>query len=396
MNLGPRSQVVVVGGSAAGISAADTLRGEGFTGSITVVGAEQHLAYARPPLSKAMLVGTETPESIALPALDADISVLRGTTAVALDLSAGLLSVESDGARESLPFDGLVLTTGSRARRLARPGQRGEHVLRSLDDAHRLASAFSRAQTVAILGGGFLGMELASSARALGLDVTVVDISPPLLRQLGPDLADLIVGQARDAGVRFQISPAGAVLAGDPDIDGVGLADGRLIEADVVITAAGDVPNVEWLAGSGLSAVGPLEVGAGGVCRPGVVAAGDITGTRDPVTGRLQRTPHWHSAISQGRSAARTLLHGAPQTPEFDLPYFWTEGFGLDIKITGEIPSGVAPLVIEGSLPDRCAVLQWIVDGRPRAAASINHRMPLVKLKRLARNNLARTSEVTA
>ncbi len=396
MNLGPRSKVLVVGGSAAGISAADTLRVEGFTGEITVVGTEQHLAYARPPLSKAMLVGTETPESIALPALDADISVRRGTTAVALDLAAGLLSVDSDGARESLPFDGIVLATGSRARRLAERGQRGEHVLRTLDDAHRLASSFSCAKTVAILGGGFLGMELASSARALGLDVTVVDISPPLLRQLGPDLADLIVGRAREAGVRFLISPAGAELTGDREIGGIGLADGRLVEADVVITAVGDVPNVEWLAGSGLPADGPLEVGAGGFCRPGVVAAGDITGTRDLATGRLRRTPHWHSAISQGRSAARTLLHGAPQTQEFETAYFWTEGFGLDIKITGEIPSGIAPLVIEGSLPDRCAVLQWIVDGQPRAAASINHRLSLVRLKRLARIDPARTSEVTA
>lgn len=396
MNLGPGSHVLVVGGSVAGISAADTLRAEGYTGDITVIGAEKHVAYARPPLSKAMLVGTETPESIALPALDADISVRRGTTAVALDTAAGRLTVESDGVRESLTYDGIVLATGSRARRLAREGQPGEYVVRTLDDAHRLASAFSRAATVAILGGGFLGMELASSARALGLDVTVVDIAPPLLRQLGPELADLIVSAARDAGVRFEVSPSGAVLAGDGSIDGIGLVDGGLVEADVVITAVGDVPNVEWLAGSGLAVDGSLEVGAGGFVRHGVVAAGDLTGSRHPATGRLERTPHWHSAIGQGRSAARTLLHGAPRATESETSYFWTEGFGLEIKITGEIPLDTVPTIIDGSLSGRCAVLQWSVDGRPRAAATVNHRMPLIKLKRLARNISARTSEVTA
>ncbi len=397
MNLGRGSQVLVVGGSAAGVSAADTLRTEGFTGAITVICAEQQPAYARPPLSKTMLVGTETPESITLPKLDDDVAVRLGATALALDPVAHRLLVESGGARESLPFDGIILATGSRARRLAGPGQRGEHVLRTLDDAHHLAAAFKGATTVAILGGGFLGMELASSARSLGLEVTVVDLAPPLHRQLGPELADLMVSAARDGGVRFEISPDGAMLAGDCDIVGIGLADGRLIEADVVITAVGDVPNIEWLAGSGLHADGPLlEVGAGGFVRPGVVAAGDMTGTRDPSTGRLQRTPHWHSAISQGRSAARTLLHGTPETPDVETSYFWTEGCGLDIKITGEIPNGIAPVVIEGTLADRCAVIQWTVDGHPRAAASINHRMPMVKLKRLARTTPARNPEGTA
>ena len=394
--MGPRSQVLVVGGSVAGISAADTLRAEGFIGGITVIGAEPLRAYARPPLSKAMLIGKETPESIALPPLDADIVVRTGTTAVVLDISAGVLTVDGDGTRESLPFDGIILATGSRARRLAEPGQQGEYVLRTLDDARLLAAAFSRATTVAILGGGFLGMELASSARALGLEVTVVDISPPLRRQLGPDLADLIVSAARDAGVRFHISPAGAALAGDRTISGIGLPDGGVIDADVVITAVGDVPNVEWLAGSGLASCGPLEVGVGGFVRPGVVAAGDLVATRHPVTDRLDRTPHWHSAIGQGRAAARTLLYGAPRVAEKETSYFWTEGFGLDVKITGEIPSGVAPVIVEGSLLGRDAVLQWSVEGCPRAAASINHRMPLVKLKRLARTIQPRTTGVTA
>ncbi len=375
--------VVVVGASIAGTSAADTLRAEGFAGSITLVGDEPHPAYARPSLSKAMLQGHETPESILLPAQRSDVEVLTGTRAVALDLETRLLTVERDGAASTLPFDGIVLATGARARSVAGPQQRGEFVVRCLDDSLALAAALAGARSVAVLGGGFLGMELASSVRDMGLDVTVVDVAPPLLRQLGPTLSDLVVACALDHGVRLETSPGGAALDGEPDITGIRLADGRVFTADVVISAVGDVPNVEWLAGSGLSATGPLPTGPGGWIAPGVVAAGDMTGTTD-AAGLLTRTPHWHAAIGQGRAAARALVHGAPEAATPDVPYFWTEGFGLEVKITGTIPAGVEPAVLEGSLAERSAVLQWAGPAGPVAAASINHRMPLVKLKRLA------------
>lgn len=374
--------VIVVGGSVAGVSAADTLRAEGFDGPITVVGDEPHTAYSRPALSKGMLRGDEDAGVIRLPGLSPSVQVRTATRAVALDVARGIVTVEHEGRREALPFDGLVIATGARARHLGRAPQCHEVVLRGLDDSVALAARLGTASSVLIVGGGFLALELASCVRGMGLDVTVVHVLPPLVRHLGAELANLVVDAARAAGVRFVAVPAGARPLEGADC-GVRLPDGVVLTADVLITAVGDRPNVEWLAGSGLSADGPLEVDAGGAVRPGIVAAGDVTATRS-ATGLLQRTPHWHSAIAQGRAAARSLLGLSAVAPP--TPYFWTEAFGLDLRITGCIPAGVAPTVLEGGLQQRDAVLQWRrPDGAPVAAATVNHRMPLVKLSRLAR-----------
>lgn len=390
--------VVLVGGSVASVSAADTLRCEGYDGAITVVGDEPHTAYARPPLSKGGMLGQgEDGAGISggarLPELDDSIEVRTSTRATALDVAGRTVTVQTDGRTEVLPFDGVVLATGARARRLARPGQRGEFVVRDLEDTTALAAALRSVRTVAVLGAGFLGMELASTVRAAGKEVTVVDVLPPLLRQLGPDLSAVLASAATDAGVVCRLSEGGAGLHGDP-VDGLRLADGEVVHADLVISAVGDLPNVEWLESSGLPYDGPLVVGADRLVAPGVVAAGDMTATVHPLTGRIQRTPHWHSAISQGRAAAKTLL-GLPVPVSRETSYFWTEGFGLDVKIVGEIPPGVDPQVLEGSLESRSALLQWCDDSGPVAAATLNHRMPLVKLKRLAAPALP-TAEVSS
>lgn len=380
----PFHDVVIVGASVAGISAADTLRAEGFEGSILLVGDEPEAAYARPALSKSVLSGTQQPADVALPPLDDDIELWTDTRALALDPSASTVDLSRSGQRETIRFGAAVLATGCRPRTLGTPGQRGERVLRSMQDTMTLAQALAvPGITVAILGGGFLGMEIASTARGLGAEVTVVDVAPHLLRQLGPELAGMVTAAAQDHGVQLELSPTGAQLAGTTEVTGLLLAGGRVLDADLVITAVGDLPNVEWLAGSGLPSTAALEVGPGGFVVPGVVAAGDMTARRDQ-TGELLRTPHWHSAISQGRAAARTLLNGPPDRDPPSTPYFWTEGFGLETKITGTIPPGVRPIVIDGALAELSAVLQWRVDGQPVAAASVNRAMPLPKLKRLA------------
>ena len=387
--------IVVIGASIAATSAVDTLRAEGFDGSIVMIGEEPHPAYTRPSLSKAMLQGVATSDSIALTPLGPDVEVLTNTRAESLHLDDRTVAIRQSGVQSQLRFDGVILATGARARSVLRPGQRGEYVVRCLDDCLALSSALQIAQRVAILGGGFLGMELASSIRSLGVQVTVVDVAPPLLRQLGPTLSDIMSRAARDHGVHIEVSPAGATLHGHPAVKGIRLADGRIISADLVISAVGDVPNVEWLAGSGLASNGPLPVGPGGWVAPGVVAAGDMTGVTDTATGELIRTPHWHAAIGQGRAAARTLLNGKQTNPAPETSYFWTEGFGLEVKITGTIPRHDEPVVLDGDLRSHRALLQWFDSDRPVAAASVNHRMPLVKLKRLASRQPAETSEVT-
>ncbi|MEH0572994.1 FAD-dependent oxidoreductase [Streptomyces sp. B21-108] len=190
-------------------------------------------------------------------------------------------------------------------------------------------------------------MEVATPCRALGLEVTVVDLVPPLLRLLGPWPADFAVAAARDHGIRVQIAPDGVEVLGEHRVR----CGESVLEADVIVCAAGDVPNIDWLSESGL----PLDAAGGLVadacCRvvPGVVAAGDV------VWRQGRRTPHWTNAVEQGRAAATSLLHGESARPCRPDPYFWTEQSGSDIKISGELPLTGVPEVLAGSVDDRSA-----------------------------------------
>jgi NADPH-dependent 2,4-dienoyl-CoA reductase/sulfur reductase-like enzyme len=383
------NRAVIVGASLAGVTAADALRAEGYDGQIAMVGDERHPPYTRPPLSKGVLAGAETPESVQLPALGDDVELRLSAPAKALDLRASEVVLNGD---QRLAFDGLIVATGARARSLARPGQLGEVVLRTLDDALSVRAKLASGPDVLIIGAGFLGMEIASTCRALGLDVTLVDREPPLRRVLGEYLARLLTEAALDAGVRVQVSHGNAELLGTDHIQGVRLADGRELHADVVITAAGDVPNTGWLADSGLPVAGGLVVDDRCRALPNVVAAGDVVAIATYLQGATIRTPHWASAIEQARVAAAALLHGEAATPLRSTPYYWTEQFELEVKVSGALPVHGEPALLEGSVADRNAVLQWRDEhGVPYAAATINRRMPIAKLKRLARPEPAHT-----
>ncbi|WP_079077586.1 NAD(P)/FAD-dependent oxidoreductase [Streptomyces sp. Root369] len=362
-------RIVVVGGSIAALTAAESLRAEGFDGPLTVLSDEPHQPYSRVPLSKGVLAGREPADSAMLPPPGEDIEFRTGARAAQLDVRERAVRL-TDGTQ--VPYDGLVVATGARARRLT---GRDDLALRTLDDAQVLASRLAVARSAIVLGGGFLGMEIATTCRALGLDVTVVDLVPPLLRLLGPWLADLAVAAARDHGIRVRVAPDGVAVLGEHRV-----RCGELVlEADVIVCAVGDVPNTDWLKGSGL----PLDAGGGLVadacCRvtPGVVAAGDV------VSREGRRTPHWTNAVEQGRAAAVGLLHGASARPCRPDPYFWTEQSGLDIKISGELPLTGIPEVLAGSVNDRSALLRWRNDGGTTTAVAVNHRLPVIKLKRL-------------
>jgi NADPH-dependent 2,4-dienoyl-CoA reductase/sulfur reductase-like enzyme len=370
--------VVVVGGSIAAVTAAESLRIQGFDGAITLLSEEAHQPYSRVPLSKGVLCGAETPESAALPALGDDVTVRLDAPVVRLRPEHRRV-VLADG--EEVSYDGLVIATGARARRLAGPGQTGEHVVRTLEDASGLAGAIGTATSVIVVGAGFLGMEVASTCADLGLTVTVVDRDPPLRRLLGGWLADLVVTTARERGVRFVAAPEGVELLGHPEVTGVDCGD-RTLHADLVVSAVGDEANTAWLQDTGIPLNGGVIVDAQCRVTPHIVAAGDVTVTRLP--GEVyRRSPHWTSAVLQGRTAAATLLHGAAAQPPRPDPYFWTEQFGLDIKISGFVPDDAPPAVLAGDVGRRSALLQWSHDGTPLAAVSINHRMPIVKLKKL-------------
>ena len=372
------NQIVVVGGSIAATTAAQALRVQGFEGAITLLSDESHPPYSRVPLSKGVLAGRETPESAWLPALADDVAVRLNATVARLHPERRCVEL-SDG--DDVRYDGLVIATGARARRLARPGQRGERVVRTVDDAVELAGTLQGARSAIVIRAGFLGMEVASTCRGLGLDVTIIDRDPPLRRLLGPWLAEMVTAAARDAGVRFVQALDGVALQGDPEIGAV-LCGDQVLCADVVVSAVGDLPNVEWLADSGLPVNGGLVVDERCRVAPHIVAAGDVTATR--LHGELyRRSPHWTNAVQQGATAAAALIHGDSATPPVFDPYYWTEQFGLDVKISGEIPQDAPPTVLAGAVRERSVLLQWQREGRPVASASVNHRMPIVKLKRL-------------
>lgn len=369
-------RIVVAGGSIAGVTAAAALRSAGWSGQLTVVSDETSKPYSRVPLSKGVMIGTEQPESTVLPALPDDIDVRLGNAASGLNPRTRQVLL-ADGS--TLPYDGLVVATGARARRLAKPGQRGELVVRNLDDAMRIAECRENASRAVVVGGGFLGMEIASTLRHHGVDVTVVDREPPLRRLLGPWLASYVLREAEAQGVHILVADGGVVLEGDP-ISGVRLADGRLLDADLVISAVGDVPNVEWLKGSGLRLEGGLVVDRRTVARAGIVGAGDVT-SMEIAPGVFRRTPHWSNAVAQGRATVDALLSpdAEPYRPDH---YFWTEQYGLDIKIAGEPPLVGEPEVLDGDPDERRALLRWSDwDDATRAVVAVNYRIPAARLR---------------
>ncbi|MET7996386.1 FAD-dependent oxidoreductase [Amycolatopsis sp. NPDC005232] len=372
--------VVVVGGSLAAVTTIGALRQEGYAGRITLLGEEPHQPYVRPPLSKSVLKGAEPPEAVTLPGFPDDVVVRTHARATGLDLGNRHV-VLADGER--VPFEDLVIATGARARRLAAPGTPGEVVLRTLDDALALRASLERRPRVLIVGAGFLGMEIASACRGFGLDVTVVDREPPLMRSLGPFLTELLTTAALDHGVRLVISPGGVELLGEDRVTGARLADGGELTADLVVTAAGCRPNVEWLAGSGITTDGGVHVDERCRVGPGIVAAGDVVAFGSSAGPR--RTPQWASAIDQARTAAAALVRGDAAPAHQPAPYFWTEAFGLNVKVCGPTPIAGDPVVLEGSLAERSALLQWHHAGEPVVSASVNHKVSVVKLRKLSR-----------
>ncbi|MFF5343659.1 NAD(P)/FAD-dependent oxidoreductase [Streptomyces althioticus] len=370
-------RVVVVGNGIAGLTAADTLREAGFDGELTVVGDEPHPAYSRPALSKALLLDGDGLSSHVLPPAGHGATELLGVRATGLDCERRLVTLD-DGT--GLPYDRVVLATGSRARRLS--SLAGELTLRGLDDALALRARLADKPSVVVVGGGPLGMEIASGCLTAGCAVTLVTQGPPLILQLGPYLAEVFVRAARERGLTITETVA-ARLEGDEGTPRVVLAEGGVLEAEVVLTAAGDVPNTEWLAGSGLPAGGPVPVDAHGLVRPDVAAVGDLAAF--PTARGVRRVPLWSSAIEQAKTAARALLRGTEAPPPDFRPYFWTEQFGLTLKAAGDLPVEGGPEYVDGEPGGGPALMRWSRDDGTAAAVALDYRIPVPRLRRMTR-----------
>ncbi|QTX04413.1 NAD(P)/FAD-dependent oxidoreductase [Agromyces archimandritae] len=371
-------EIVIVGGSVAAVTAADALRQFGHDGPITVLSAESHAPYVRPPLSKAVLKGAEEPESVRIAGAGEHWTLRLDAPARGLDRQRKRVLLGDD---EEVPYDGLVIATGARARRLLPDGS--EHVVRDLDDSLRLRERIGDARSMLVIGGGFLGMEIASSARDLGLEVTVVDMIPHLERQFGPYLAAHMTAAAAARGVRLVVEPGGIEFLDARPLAGVRAASGAVYEADIVVSAVGDLPNVEWLAGAGLDLPTGIETDARCRVAPDIVAIGDVAAVLDARTGQARRSPHWGAAIDQARVAAGALLLGDAAEEYASRPYFWTDQWGLDMKICGAIGTA-RPEFLEGSLEDGQALIRFRDDAGPVAAVSVNRRVPIPRLRKLA------------
>ncbi|CAL9395800.1 NAD(P)/FAD-dependent oxidoreductase [Streptomyces sp. enrichment culture] len=370
-------RVVVVGNGIAGLTAADTLRESGFDGELTIIGDEPHPAYSRPALSKALLLDGEDLTAHELPPAAHGATELLGVRATGLDPDRRRVRLD-DGT--DLPYDGIVLATGSRARRLS--ALDGEITLRGLDDALTLRGRLAGRPSVVVVGGGPLGMEIASGCLATGCEVTVVSQGLPLTVQLGPYLAGVFVTAAREQGLTV-VDTASARLEGrGEDNPRVVLAEGTVLEADLVVSAVGDVPNTEWLDGTGLVKRGVVPVDARGLARPDIAAAGDLVGLPTPSGPR--RIPLWSSAIEQAKCAARALVQGADAPALAFQPYFWTEQFGLNLKAVGPLPPTGDPVLVDGEPGTGRALMRWQHADGIGLAAALNYRIPIPRLRRLS------------
>lgn len=369
-------ELVVVGAGVAGLTAAETLREEGFAGKLTVVSAEDGLPYDRPPLSKQVLSGEWEFERTALRTrteidrLDADW--IGNCRATALEPSGRTLSL-TDGRQ--LRYDGLVIATGVVPRPLPfGTGLAGVRVLRSQADAQALRADLVGGARLVVVGAGLIGSEVAATARKLGVDVALVDAAPvPLLRQLGEQFGRLI-GEAHQAnGVELHLgSGVRGLASADGRVTGVELADGSTLPADCVLVAIGSLPGTDWLVSSGL----PLEAGAV-VCdqycqvAPGIAAAGDVALWDHPGYHRRLRVEHRTNAAEQGRAAARNLLAAADQQPFSPIPYFWTDQYDIKIQAHGLL-EGNDVRIAEGSPREGRFVALYHRGSRPVGVLSWN------------------------
>ncbi|MFJ7072002.1 NAD(P)/FAD-dependent oxidoreductase [Streptomyces sp. NPDC098781] len=368
-------RIVVVGASAAGLAAAETLRREGYDGTLTLVGDEPLAPYDRPPLSKQVLSGAWEPGRLALRTPDdlagLDLDLRLGTPATGLRLADGEVEL-ADGSTAA--YDGLIVATGVRPRRL--PGE-GGHVLRTLDDAVRLRDRLTPGSRLVVVGAGFLGAEAAAVARLAGCEVTLLEPAPvPLAHAVGTEVGEMLTRAHLERGIDLRCG----VTVTEVAEGGVRLADGRLVDADEVLIAAGSLPNTDWLDGSGLT------VGDGVVCDAyceaarQVYAAGDVARWYNPLFGRSMRIEHRTNAAEQGMAAARNLLHPEARKPFAPVPYFWSDQYDLKIQAYGYLRGHDEVAVVEGDLTERRFVAAYRAGDRVTGALAVG--MPPKAIRR--------------
>lgn len=366
---------VIVGGGLAGAKAAEALRDKDFDGRVVLVAEEEHLPYERPPLSKEFLAGKKSLTDFTVHEsawyTDHDIDLRLGARAVAVDASARSVSLGDDTA---VGYDKLLLATGSRSRRLPIPGADAArvHYLRTFEDASALNSDLAEGSSLAVVGAGWIGLEVAASARQRGVDVTVVETAKlPLLAALGEEVGTVFAALHRDHGVDLRLqTQVGEITTADGEATGLKLGDGSTVSADAVLVAVGAQPNIELAQEAGLS------MGDGGVLvdpslrssAADIYAVGDIAAAEHPLYRTRIRTEHWANALKQPAVAVDGMLGNPGEYAE--LPYFFTDQYDLGMEYVGYAPS-YDRVVFRGDVDGREFVAFWL-DAESRVLAGMN------------------------
>jgi NADPH-dependent 2,4-dienoyl-CoA reductase/sulfur reductase-like enzyme len=366
---------VVVGSGLAAAKAVEELRTEGFAGSVVVFGDEPHLPYERPPLSKGFLTGADPLDVAFVHDPDwydqADVDLRLGTGVTAVDLAAHEVVTAAGRQR----YDKLLLATGATPRHLAMADDSGAPVayLRTIEDSQRLKDSFGPGFRVAIIGAGWIGLEVAAAARGAGSEVVVLEsLELPLLRVLGPEIAQTFADLHREHGVDLRTS---VQVSGVERKDGaavVRLADGTAIEADLLVVGVGVSPNDALAREAGLATDNGVLVDERlRTSDPDVYAAGDVANHQHPVLGRRIRVEHWDTAIEQGKAAARNMLG---LDVSYDrLPYFFSDQYDLGMEYVGSVgPDGYDDVLVSPGNEAGAFTAYWLRDGIVQAAMQAN------------------------
>lgn len=370
----PNQTFVIIGACLTGGRAAEALRKEGFDGRLVLAGAEPEQPYERPPLSKEYLRGDLAREKLFIikPEFykEQQIELRLGVAATRIDAQERLVELANG---ERLAFDRLLIATGGRPRKLAVPGSdlEGIYELRTVADSDRIAAELRPGRRLTVIGAGFIGAEVAATARSKGLEVSVLEVAAvPLGRALSDEMGNLFAEIHRDHGVQLYTNDAVERFEGAGRVERVVSTSGRVIDCDLVIVGVGIQPNVEIAEAAGLAVDNGIVVDE--YCEtstPGIYAAGDVARFYHPLLGERIRLEHWSNAQKQGAAAAKSML--GMREPYDEVPWFWSDQYDINLQLIGHA-AGWDEVITRGDVADRAFTAFYLRDGRMRAALAVN------------------------
>jgi 3-phenylpropionate/trans-cinnamate dioxygenase ferredoxin reductase subunit len=390
----PEERIVIIGAGLAGMSAADTLRAQGFDGTITLVGDEAHLPYTKPPLSKQFLRGEMQAHELALrPASwyeERNIDLVLGRAATKIDTARRTVTL---AAGEELPYDRALVTTGGSARKVPVAGSEleGVHTLRTIEDAVAIRERLQPGSPVVVVGAGFIGAEVAASARMLGCEVTILEVAAlPLSRVLGAEVGRLYTDLHASHGVRVRCGVGLDEIRGGTEVTHVVGTDGSVYEATEVVVGVGIVPNDVPARGTDVRVENGLVVDEW--CQThaaGVYAAGDLAFHPNAIAGRSLRIEQWQNAQHQGQAAARNMI--GVEKPFSEVPWFWSDQYDINLQMAGLPTPGSVP-VFRGDVEGYQFSVFYLRDGVLEAVVGLNRVLDV----RAGRKLIARRARITA